>query len=90
MNQDSEAEQKQYLQWVKDKLKLYKAMFNKYASSKAEKSRVKHATFEALLDQKASMSLASVYQFLADFKISKAEFAKRDDIKKIVKLINLK
>ena len=36
------------------------------------------------------MPLSAVYQFLADFKISKLEFAKREDIKRIVKLINLK
>jgi len=43
-----------------------------------------------MLDQKKCMSLATVYQFLADFKISKAEFASREEIKKIIKLINLK
>ena len=43
-----------------------------------------------MLEQKKIMSLATVYQFLADFKISKAEFASREEIKKIIKLINLK
>ena len=36
------------------------------------------------------MSLAAVFQFLADFKISKLEFARREEIKRIIKLINLK
>jgi len=36
------------------------------------------------------MSLAAVFTFLSDFKITKLEFAKRDDIKKIIKMINLK
>ena len=36
------------------------------------------------------MSLAAVFTFLSDFKFTKLEFAKRDDIKKIIKMINLK
>lgn len=36
------------------------------------------------------MSLAAVFTFLSDFKITKLEFAKRDDVKKIIKMINLK
>jgi hypothetical protein len=36
------------------------------------------------------MYLAQAYQFLNDFKISKAEFGDRDKIKRIIKLINLK
>ena len=36
------------------------------------------------------MTLTAVHTFIADFKISKLEFAKRDDIKKIVALINIK
>ena len=69
---------------------MYKAMFNKYASTTNEKSRVHGASFGAMLEQKKAMSLATVFQFLADFKISKAEFASREEIKKIIKLINLK
>ena len=65
-------------------------MFNKYASTTHEKSRVQRSSFGAIMDQKKAMSLATVFQFLADFKISKAEFATREEIKKIIKLINLK
>lgn len=36
------------------------------------------------------MTLTAVHTFIAEFKISKLEFAKRDDIKKIVALINIK
>lgn len=33
INDDSEAEQEKYIFWIKEKLKLYKAMFKKYAVS---------------------------------------------------------
>lgn len=36
------------------------------------------------------MTLAGVHTFLNDFKISKLEFKKREDIKKIIGLINLR
>ena len=35
------------------------------------------------------MNLASVYSFLQDFKVSRVE-VKRDDIKRIIQLINIK
>ena len=36
------------------------------------------------------MSLAAINTFLADFKITKTDFVRREDMKKIVQLINLK
>jgi len=66
-------------------------MFHKYSAGTNEKSRALYkGTFEAINDSKNSMSLTAVFQFLADFKITKLEFAKREEIKRIIKLINLK
>ena len=66
-------------------------MFSKYSAGSNEKSRALYkGTFEAINDSKNSMSLTAVFQFLADFKITKLEFARREEIKRLIKLINLK
>lgn len=82
INEDSSAEQHKYLQWVKDWLKLYKAMFKKYAEGAIGKSKPL-GTFGDIIEQKKHMNLASVFSFLQDFKVSSLE-AKRDDIKRII------
>ena len=65
-------------------------MFKKYAVSHQSYGAVQKGTFDSLSKMKDHMSLAAVFTFLSDFKITKLEFAKRDDIKKIIKMINLK
>lgn len=77
-----------YLFWVKDKIKLYRAMFRQYS---ATSSKGKTAdTFDTKQKQTNLMSLGSLNSFLADFKVSKYEFAKVGEIKQIISLINNK
>ena len=63
INEDSSAEQHKYLQWVKDWLKLYKAMFKKYAEGAIGKSKPL-GTFGDIVEQKKHINLASVFSFL--------------------------
>lgn len=88
VNEDSSAEQHKYLQWVKDWLKLYKAMFQKYADGAIGNSK-KPGTFDNIVDAKKFMNLACVFAFLQDFKVTKVE-ARREDVKRIIQLINIK
>lgn len=74
---------------MKDWLKLYKAMFNKYAGASSVAKNKAAGTFDNLQNQKQSVSLSQVFAFLSDFKITKLE-AKREDIQRIIKLINIK
>ena len=64
-------------------------MQTKYSSARVEKPRAQVATFESVKEQQKFMSLSTVFQFLSDFKISKLE-ANREDVKRIIKLINLR
>ena len=82
-----ESEQAKYIYWIKDKLKLYKVMFKKYAVGSNVR---KNETFDDVQDNRNFMTLAAINTFLADFKITKIDFVKREDVKKIVQLINLK
>ena len=63
-------------------------MFQKYADGAIGKSKPS-GTFGDIVEQKKHMNLASVYSFLQDFKVSRVE-VKRDDIKRIIQLINIK
>ena len=63
-------------------------MFKKYAEGAIGKSKP-IGTFGDIVEQKKHMNLASVFSFLQDFKISSIE-AKRDDVKRIIQLINIK
>lgn len=51
-------------------MKLYKAMFHKYATVNSNKQTIKKLTFDDMKEQKNTMSLAEVFSFLNDFKIS--------------------
>ena len=62
-------------------------MFHKYTDGAVGRKQI--STFDDVTEQKKSMNLASVFAFLQDFKITKVE-AKRDDVKRIIKLINIK
>ena len=83
---------------MKEHLKLYKAMFHKYATVSANKINIRKVTFDDIKDQQNTMSLTDVFSFLNDFKIlqtfgqsSKNILKiKREDIKSIIKMINLK
>lgn len=63
VNEDTSAEQHKYLQWVKDWLKLYKAMFKKYVEEAIGKSKPL-GTFGDIVEQKKHMNLASIFSFL--------------------------
>ena len=54
---------------MKDRLKLYKAMFHKYATVSASKINIRKVTFDDIKDQQNTMSLTDVFSFLNDFKI---------------------
>jgi len=41
-------------------------------------------------DKKKSMNLSEVYAFMNDFKLTQSPMIKRDNVKKIITLINLK
>mgnify|MGYP006091440359 CR=1 FL=1 len=64
-------------------------MFNKYAGASSVAKNKAAGTFDNLQSQKSSVSLSQVFAFLSDFKISKLE-AKREDVQRIIKLINIK
>ena len=63
-------------------------MFHKYADGAIGKSKVP-TTFDSVVDYKKYMNLASIFVFLKEFKVTKVE-ARREDVKRIVQLINIK
>ena len=87
-----------YVLWMKEHLKLYKAIFHKYATVSTSKINIRKVTFDDIKDQQDTMSLTNVFSFLNDFKILQTfgknsqniQMIKRDDIKSIIKMINLK
>jgi hypothetical protein len=88
---DFESEGAKYVQWVKRHLKLYKAMFHKYANVAKNKNNNKKLTFDDLKDNRNFVNLFEVFTFLNDFKIpQRFPQIKRDDIKNLIKYINLK
>ena len=54
-------------------------MFAKYAGASSVAKNRAAGTFDNLQNQKNSMTLAQIFAFLADFKISRIE-TKRDDV----------
>ena len=75
-----------YIKWVRGHLKLYKAMFKRYASQQTKKPK----TFEAMTNNKEFMSLSEVYMYLNDFKVwQNFPKLKRNDIKQLIQKINL-
>ena len=65
-----ESELEKYVVWLKQYMKLYKAMFHKYATVNSNKQTIKKLTFDDMKEQKNTMSLAEVFAFLNDFKLS--------------------
>ena len=59
----TESEQAKYIFWIKDKLKLYKVMFKKYAVGSQSR---KNETFDDVKDNRHTMTLAAVNTFLSD------------------------
>lgn len=76
----SENQIKGYLQVLKYFMRLYKAMFKKYAVVSNTKVQLKKFTFEGLQEQQNTMSLTEVYAFLNDFKLFGFKKLKRDHI----------
>jgi|TARA_B110001450_G_scaffold208651_1_gene199377 hypothetical protein len=58
-----------YVLWMKEHLKLYKAIFHKYATVSTSKINIRKVTFDDIKDQQDTMSLTNVFSFLNDFKI---------------------
>lgn len=88
ISEDTEFEQRNYILWVQDKLKLYKAMYRKYSTM--ARRGTKQATFDDIGSKLESMSLQAVMQFLRDFKIGNYEFLKTSEVKQLVLKINQK
>ena len=82
----SDFEQMKYLFWVKDKMKLYRAMFRQYSASSGRGNAAD--TFDNRQKQANLMSLGALNTLLADFKITKSQFARVGEIKQIVLHIN--
>ena len=81
-------EQAKYRHWVKQHSKLYKAMLLKYASITPNTWALNKPTFDDLKDQKNTMNLAEVFAFLGDFQINKLCKVRKDEVKRIITLIN--
>jgi hypothetical protein len=75
---------------VKKYRKLYKAMFHKYATLYNNKISLKAKTFDIMRTLQQKMSLTEIFQFLNDFQMNKKFNVKREDIQRLIKLVNLK
>lgn len=80
-----------YVAWVSNYLKLYKAIFHKYSAMNISRSITRKAiTFDDMNSQKSVLGTPEVYNFLSAFKITSCfPHIKREDIKRVIKLINL-
>jgi hypothetical protein len=88
---DYEGEGPKYISWIKQYLKLYKAMFHKYTAISKNKNGLKKQTFEQLEKQRNIMNLFETFTFLNDFRIlQNFPEIKRDDIKNLINYSNLK
>ena len=63
----SDTEIQNYLVWMKTYMKLYKAMFHKYAHVSSSKINIRKVTFDDMKEQQNLMSLAELNAFLSDF-----------------------
>ena len=84
----SDQVQKDYVLVVKEKIKIYKSMFKKYANIGTGANHV--ANFDDMLENANTMKLQQVFKFLSDFNITKEIFRNREDVRHIIKMINLK
>ena len=86
--EENSADSDFYIKWVRGHLKLYRAMFKRYASQQTKSRPVK--TFEDMTQAKEFMSLSEVYMYLNDFKVwQNFPKIKRNDIKQLIQKINL-
>jgi len=70
-------------------MKLYKAIFHKYAQQNITKSFLQKMTFDDIQKEKSTMNFVEVFNFMTDFKIWKNfPSARRETIKKIIRMIN--
>ena len=58
-----------YVSWIKQYLKLYKAMFHKYTNISKNKNGLKKNTFDDMQNQRNFMNLFETFSFLNDFQI---------------------
>ena len=66
---EHDGEGQKYVLWVKGHLKLYKAMFHKYANVAKNKGGNQKSTFDDLKASRNYVNLLEVFTFLNDFKI---------------------
>jgi hypothetical protein len=67
-------------------------MYAKYANMSKNKQPTQKLTFDQVRTNQESLSLSEVYAFLTDFRLTQANLngLKRDQIKRIIKLVNIK
>ena len=83
-------EQMTYFKFVKKLFQVYKVIFNKYAMGPAESLKPLVFTFDSMVHLKDVLNLHSINRFLNEFQFSKFEFMKQDEIKHLIKMVNLK
>lgn len=77
-----------YYTWLRQYQRLYKAMFHKYATISVNKATLKAITFDDMKEQRQTMNLGEVFRFLNDFEMNKKFNMRREDVKRLIKLIN--
>lgn len=65
-------------------------IYNKYAIGPAESLKPLVFTFDSMVHLKEVLNLHSINRFLNEFQFSKYEFMKQDEIKHLIKMVNLK
>mmetsp|Transcript_29766 Transcript_29766/g.45375 ORF Transcript_29766/g.45375 Transcript_29766/m.45375 type:complete len:87 (+) Transcript_29766:3211-3471(+) len=65
-------------------------MFGKYAAASMDKRKINVGTFDNMLKSQKSMTLASAFKFISEFKIGITEFMRREDVKRIIQVVNLR
>jgi len=90
LNSQTDLEINKYVIWLKTYMKLYRAMFHKYATVSQNKQQIRKHTFDDMYNEKETMNLTEIFAFLNDFQICQYFNLKREDIKRLIKLINLK
>ena len=70
--------QQHYLEFVQKNLRLYKYLFNNYASKSTAKTKPIQATFDTIAEQGKYINNQEVFRFLNDYNIQKNEFKNRN------------
>lgn len=65
-------------------------MFHKYATISHNKTSIQKPTFDDIKNLQSTMSLGELFTFLNDFDMNKKFNMHREDVKRLIKLINIK